>query len=303
MQYIKYKLLGYLRLMRPANILTAVADILAGVAIAGFAVHPLWGNIDAILQITCICLAAFGLYGGGVVFNDVFDADLDSVERPERPIPSGIVSKTQAIILGVYLLTIGVLAAFTISQLTGAIAIGIAAAALIYNKWGKHHSVLGPLNMGLCRGLNLLMGISIVNDAVETMGWLAFLPILYISAITLISRDEVHGGNVGPLRIAAVCYMIVYAMILGVTYHFHPERIWFVIPIVLLFIFLTNKPLLKAMKAPTGPNIGASVKGGIIAMIVMDAAWAAGFANTPYAISVIILLPISMYIGKLFAVT
>jgi 4-hydroxybenzoate polyprenyltransferase len=71
------------RLMRPANIVTAYADILAGYAAVGATDHRALG---------LLMIATTGLYGGVVVFNDVFDAKLDAVERPERPIPSGGVS-------------------------------------------------------------------------------------------------------------------------------------------------------------------------------------------------------------------
>ncbi|MGB3292783.1 MAG: hypothetical protein WBB01_07355, partial [Phormidesmis sp.] len=75
---------AYLQLMRPANVVTAWADILAGYA-AGLGV-----GVIAFPSTTLVwlLLATTGLYAGGVVFNDVFDAELDTVERPERPIPS-----------------------------------------------------------------------------------------------------------------------------------------------------------------------------------------------------------------------
>ena len=75
--------------MRPANIVTAVADILAGIAMAG----TLYFKQFDITAIILLILSTAFLYGGGVVMNDVFDADLDKVERPERPIPSGLIKK------------------------------------------------------------------------------------------------------------------------------------------------------------------------------------------------------------------
>ena len=57
------------------------------------------------------------------------------------------------------------------------------------------------------------------------------------------------------------------------------------------------------MKNPSGPNLGKAVKGGIIALIVMNAAWVAVFAQPAFAIAVLLLLPVSMGLGKLFAVT
>ncbi|UYQ92081.1 UbiA-like protein EboC [Chitinophaga horti] len=302
MSYIRNKLLGYLRLMRPANIITAVADILAGVAISGFWLVSHTFTADWLLPVLCLALATGGLYGGGVVFNDVFDAQLDSRERPERPIPSGVVSKTQAVILGIYLLMIGVLAAFTVNPTAGFIALLTALAALVYNKWGKHLDVAGPINMGICRGLNLLLGMSIAGEGVLLQyGWLALVPVLYIGAITMISRDEVHGGKTGPLKTAGLMYLVVCLVIAAVAVLQH--RVWETLPFIALFCFLIYTPLLKAMKEPTGPNIGKSVKGGIIALIVMNAAWATAFAGFVPGLIILALLPVSMALGKAFAVT
>lgn len=301
MNYIFSKLLGYLRLMRPANILTAVTDIMAGIAISGFFLTGAYGDTQSILQFVCLIFATIGLYGGGVVFNDVFDAKLDRVERPERPIPSGVISRTEAIVLGAYLLVLGILAAFSVGELPGGIALGIAVAALVYNKWGKHNNLLGPLNMGLCRGLNLLLGMSILPDALAKYGWVAVIPILYIAAITMISRDEVHGGSKRPLMLAAAGYSFVIIAILVMAQRNH--KIIDVIPFIIVFIYLIYKPLIKAINEPIGPNIGKAVRGGIIGLIAMNAAWAAAFVSFPYALLVLCFLPVSIFLSKVFAVT
>ena len=286
--------------MRPANIVTAVADILAGIAISGFLGLSVTNYLDHLLPVLCLCLATMGLYGGGVVMNDVMDASLDKIERPERPIPSGLISATQAIVLGSYLLLVGILAAFTVGRISGFIALGITTSALVYNKWGKHRS-WGPVNMGLCRGLNLLLGISIVVPALATYWWMGLIPILYIAAVTAISRGEVHGGNQKTLRITALCYAMVYiTMVVLALINGH---IWEAIPFIVLFAIMINYPLLNAIKDPSGPNIGKAVKGGIISLIVMNAAWVAAFSSLPHALLVLILLPLSMLLAKAFAVT
>ncbi|WP_298711817.1 UbiA-like protein EboC [Chitinophaga sp.] len=302
MNYILSKLLGYLRLMRPANILTAITDIIAGAAIVGFFAHGL-DDLQSILQLICLIIATIGLYGGGVVFNDVFDAKLDKLERPERPIPSGIISITEASVLGGYLLVVGILAAFTVSGFSGWIAVLTAASALIYDKWAKHHSVLGPLVMGLCRGLNLSLGMSVylVSLQGDYLWWIAVVPVAYIAAVTMISRDEVHGGTKTPLIRAAITYALVIAVI-GVFSYMTGQIA--TVPIFLAFFaWLIYKPLLRAMKAPTGPNIGKSVKWGVLGLIAMNAAWTAAFAGLPFGLVVLAFLPLSILLGKLFAVT
>lgn len=288
-------------MMRPANIITAVADVLAGIAISKYFTGSL--SVDnSIGQLFLLCLATTGLYGGGVVFNDVFDAALDRIERPERPIPSGLITVRQAVQLGAILLLIGIISAFFCNSVSGLLAVCIAAAALIYDKWGKHYSVAGPLNMGLCRGLNLLLGISIVPGAVEPYRILALVPVIYIASITMISRGEVHGGSKKTLYFALFLYVSVIALISGVAYvngNMLDTTVFFLLP----FAWMIFRPLLKAIDLPIGANIGKAVKAGVIGLIMMDASWAAAFGSPYLAIPILLLLPLSLYLSRLFAVT
>ncbi|WP_276372837.1 UbiA-like protein EboC [Chryseolinea sp. H1M3-3] len=291
------KLIGFLRLTRPANIVTAISDILAGAAIAGYS-----GSMPELSALLLLILATIGLYGGGVVFNDVFDAALDRIERPERPIPSGLITEKEGTFLGASLLIIGIAAAFgRAAYPSGIIAFVIALAALIYDKWGKHQFILGPLNMGLCRGLNLLLGISLVPDVLFRFGHFAVIPVIYIAAITMISRGEVHGGKSKTILFAGFLYLVVIVSILYVSIG-QGNSVYAVFFLVILAI-LIYVPLLKAFQAPIGRNIGRAVRAGVLALIVMNASWAAAFGALYLALFIVLLLPVSILLAKLFAVT
>jgi 4-hydroxybenzoate polyprenyltransferase len=315
---------AYLQLMRPANIVTAMADILAGASVtASFSIVPGWHTTIYpasffYTNLPLLLLSTIGLYGGGVVFNDVFDARLDAVERLERPIPSGRATLRGAILLGVSLLLAGIAAAFLVSPFSGILAIGIAVLALVYDKYGKH-TALGPINMGLCRGLNLLLGVSIheallSGDAADIGGLLyaqsplekywpiALIPIVYIAAITMISRGEVHGGDKKTMKLAVSLYGLVIFAITGLSITNGPS-FWQAVPFLLLFGYLIFPPLFKALREPLPRNIGLAVKAGVISLIVMDAAIAASFAGWLFGLGVLALLPVSRLLAKAFAVT
>lgn len=285
--------------MRPANIVTSVADVLAGIAISG--VLSMTAKESLLPEILLLCVSTIGLYGGGIVFNDVFDFEIDKVERPERVIPSGIVSVREATVLGIGLLGMGVIAALAVNVTAFALAVLTALAALVYNRWGKHHAWLGPPNMGLCRGLNLLLGVSILPAIVTDLWFIALVPIIYISAITMISRGEVHGSERKPLYYAAILYGLVILLILGFAWD--RQGVWIAVPFLLCFSFMIYRPLLKAIQLPTGPAIGKSVKAGVIALILMNAAWAAAAGQWILALLIVALLPVSLWLAKRFAVT
>ncbi|AXE21649.1 polyprenyltransferase [Runella rosea] len=283
----------YLQLTRPANIITAIADILAGMAIAQFT----FGASPAYWLV----LSTVGLYGGGVVMNDVFDAQLDAIERPERPIPSGKVPLRSAAFMGLSLLVLGVVSAVLFSTLSGVIALVVALLAILYDRYAKHSAVFGPLTMGFCRGGNLLLGISAVSPSLSEWGWLALVPIAYIGAITLISQDEVHGGKRRSLYIAASLYTTVHAIQFLVAVNEGNGTM--ALLLIVLHALMVGRPLWNAFQNPIGPNIGKAVKAGVLSLIVMNAAWCIAFGNWPVALGVLLLLPLSILLARIFAVT
>lgn len=294
------KYLIFLKLARPANLVTAVADILAGIAISGILLTTAldWELSKAILLLS---LSTIGLYGGGIVFNDVFDIKIDRIERPERPLPRGLISLQSAATYGILLLGMGIISAFLVNQTAGIVAILTSISALVYDKWGKNNKWLGPPNMGLCRGFNLLLGISILPEMVFELWYLAFIPIIYISAITMISRGEVSGSSKTPLQIAAFLYLLVIGMIL--TFSYFKSTLFIAIIFLLLFAYFVFKPLTKAIADPSAALIRNSVKAGVIALILMNASWAAAAGSFPLAIIITALLPLSMWLSKHFSVT
>lgn len=291
----EYRLKPYLQLMRPANLVTAVADIAAGVCLASLS------GVVKPESLAWLSLATLGLYGGGVVFNDFFDAELDAVERPERPIPSGRVTRTAAGVLGGALLLFGVAMAFLNSTVSGPIALAVALLTLVYDRFAKPRQFFGPLTMGACRGGNLLLGMTAVPTVpFERWEW-ALIPILYIFGITLISRDEVHGGGKQSLFLALGLFVLVQINQIRVAGSFGNYGVAFAF--VALHAALLYPPLWRAIQQPTGPNIGKAVKAGVLSLILMDAAWAAAAGQWLPALGIAALLPVSRWLARQFAVT
>ena len=294
--------MGFARLTRPANLPTAAADVLAGIAIILYL-----RNIEVLTylreqsgDVFFLVFSSVALYAGGVVLNDVFDAELDAVERPERVIPSGLVPKREAIYFGTILMLVGITLAFKCNMLSGLISVALTIAILTYDGYFKQFGFAGPLNMGICRGLNLLMGMSVLGTL--SHWYISLVPIVYIFAITLISRGEVHGNNKKHIVLAGILYAIVILSIALIVMQ-QKDNLLVLLPFLLLFGFFIYTPLLKAYKENSPKNIKKAVKGGVLSLVVMNACWVAGFSNWYLALAVLFLLPLSMLMSKLFAVT
>ncbi len=299
---MRNRLKGYLQLCRPPNLPTAAADVLAGLAIAGFFVASETGSFIFPLEEKAILLvvASVLLYAGGVVLNDVFDVALDTVERPERPIPKGIVPLKHAAIFGFSLLLTGVGASFVAGTLHGVVALVLAGAILLYNKYSKHHGFWGPLNMGLCRGLNLLLGLVYFGSFLQT-GY-CIIPVIYIFAITRISQGEVYGNNKRSILLAGLLYVFVILLVIllhqKVT-HLEPYYIYF----LLLFSLAVYVPLIKAYRENGPKQIRNAVKAGVLSLILLDAALAVAHSSWIVGVLIVLLLPLSIILSRMFAVT
>ncbi|WP_346882318.1 UbiA-like protein EboC [uncultured Algibacter sp.] len=292
---------AWLLIVRPANVITAVSDIIAGIAISGYFNSDIFNELN-ILKIILLCLATAGLYAGGIVYNDIFDFENDKINRPERVIPSGRLSLRQVNTLGISLFSIAIVLAFLVSIFSGFIAVAVMSSALLYDKYGKHNTFLGPINMGLCRGLNLILGMSIVTPLELKYYVIAVLPILFISAITLTAQKETKGKNKLAIGLAMLLDASIVLGFWMISNHFN-----FSIKTALIFILFWYGVNLYAKINAIVKNqpklIMKAVKIGVLSLIPLNASYVAGFSSVYLALLVLGLLPISLFLSKKFPVT
>ena len=118
------------------------------------------------------------LYTAGIVLNDCFDYRQDCRERPERPLPRGVIGLRTAWTLGAALLVAGV-------ALGGVTAIPLALLILFYDAVARRIAWLGPVTLGGCRALNIALGLGgVVPVTVPvTLG-------IYVAGLSVIARRE-----------------------------------------------------------------------------------------------------------------
>ena len=187
-------LLPSLRLVRAPALFSALGDPLAGLLTDD-------GDFST-GRASRLSAAAAMLYLAGMALNDLADREEDARDRPERPIPSGAVSPRRAAIIGGALLLGGVVAA----RRGGARWTGPALAAMIvaYDFQLKRSATLGPMAMGACRALSLLMGVEASRGVVTRHGTESALLLgTYVAGLTMIARGETGAARTKELRAGA----------------------------------------------------------------------------------------------------
>ncbi|GAA3563270.1 UbiA family prenyltransferase [Snuella lapsa] len=287
--------------MRPANVITSIADIIAGIAIAGFLVPDIW-NQEIITHIILLSISTACLYAGGIVFNDVFDVEQDKTNRPERVIPSGRLSLKAARSLGMILFAFGITAAFFVSNTSGYLAITIMLLALLYDKYSKHHVAFGPLNMGLCRGFNLILGMSINLQLDSKYYLIGILPVLFISAITLTAQKETKGKNKLAIAFAMLLDTLIVVGFI-VMQQYYDLSIRKALIFLIFWYGINTVAKLRAILNNNPKLIQKAVKLGVLSLIPLNASYTAGFSSVSMALLLLCFLPVSLFLSKKFPVT
>jgi len=186
-----------LRLGRVSNLPTVWTNTLAGALLAGAA------GVGAEFA---LLLAAFTLfYTGGMFLNDAFDAALDARERPERPIPAGLVTRGEVFGWGFGQMAAGALLLAPVGVAPALAGVTLAVAITYYN-WNHKANPLSPVVMGLCR-VFIYVGAGLAYTlALPGALWAgAALLLCYLIGLTYVAKQEnlARVENLWPLAFLA----------------------------------------------------------------------------------------------------
>ena len=183
--FLRRRILPWMRLIRLPNVLTAFGDSLGGACIAA-ALNGIELSFWSVLD---VCFCSTVLYIFGMIQNDWCDLPEDTRLRPERPLPNHDMPVAAAALVAIAC----ALVALTLAALTGRttfiLALLLVVAISAYNFKLKHSLASGSICMGLCRGLNMLLGVSLVGITPAIILPLLGLTI-YIGAVTWLADGE-----------------------------------------------------------------------------------------------------------------
>lgn len=290
---------SYATLFRLPNLWTAPPDVLVGAALVstGVDIRP--------VPLVGLCVASVFLYAAGTTLNDYVDAEEDARERPDRPIPSGAVSRTAALAVGVALLACGIAAATLVRPLSGGVAAALAASILLYDAVFKHRPV-GVVFMGGARGLNVLLGVSLAGTLDVSLDVLAVPAVVlgYIAAVTFMAAGETTGDNRGAVALAIVAVALAGLAVVVRLVATSPGTAAAALALVFVVSFFawTGRTLRRAYHDPRPATVGPAVGVCVLAQVVLDGAFAATVGPAWGLVTAGLLVP-AVALSRVFDVT
>jgi geranylgeranylglycerol-phosphate geranylgeranyltransferase len=140
-------------------------------------------------------LAASSTVAAGNVINDVFDINEDSVNKPEKPLPSGKVSRTEAVYFYFILLLIAVVAAFSINWKVLSIVLLSNILLLSYSIVIKNIPLLGNLVISFLTGFVFIYGGIIAGNIRAAVIPAGFAFILNLSREVIKTIEDIPGDK------------------------------------------------------------------------------------------------------------
>jgi len=148
-----------------------------------------------IINIILGALTYFFMAGSGMVINDIYDVEIDKINRPERPIPKGAISLSEAKYLyaGVFILgiTISIIHSiiFNLQFLNVIIATFFGIMGWIYAKWGKRSGFFGNIIVSISFSMGFIYGAILNSSNIPIYIYFFFLN----SIFGLLSREIIKG--------------------------------------------------------------------------------------------------------------
>lgn len=189
-----------LRLGRVSNLPTVWSNALAGTTLAGLSVD---------LRFIAVAVALSAFYVAGMWLNDAFDAEIDREIAPDRPIPSGEVSRSTVFIGGFAFLVLGLVLSGILGFQTFLVGFLLAGTILLYDAVHKK-TALAPVIMGATRGLCYVLAASALNIvALPAIGLFS-----YIVALTYGAKQEAYDRieRAWPFAVLLVPFVVLISI-------------------------------------------------------------------------------------------
>lgn len=290
----------YLALVRLPNLFTLPSNILVGMATVSSLAFTLTSFTQFLLLVTISVL----LYCVGIVLNDLYDFDIDKKERPNRPLPSGKISRRSAIVLVAIFSTIALILSVQVSFSTLVISSILFSVIFGYDKYLKNTHA-GPFTIASARVMNILLGTSVSLRSVDsysqivTLTFVLIITFVYVSLIGFISRYEVHGFSdntkllLPPAIVATVISSIILFTLMG---FFKLESLI----ILSLFSFIMIISFSRIYRRDSG-RTQQIVRNMILSIIVLDSTFLTGIIGIELGLVVLTLMaPLLVLANKMY---
>jgi geranylgeranylglycerol-phosphate geranylgeranyltransferase len=203
----RQKIGGMIGIFRPELPFAAGVCVLVGEALALGGLPPLR---MALLGFSC----GFFLSSTALILNDYFDLEVDRVNAPQRPLPSGLVTVNEVIGLSALTTLLGLAAALALGAAAFVLSLITWVVGLLYNWRFKQAGLVGNLMVSYSVAVTFILGGMAAGDPWNPLVWTFGLIAFGINLGEEIAGDamDIEGDKLRGSRSIAILKGRVYAL-------------------------------------------------------------------------------------------
>lgn len=195
------KIKGLIQLFRPELPFSAGICVVLGEIAA-------LGGLPSIREALLGFLCGFFISGSALVSNDYFDLEVDRINAPSRPLPSGSVKPSEALLFAAIAMIIGLTASFVISIQAFILSVIFGTVGLLYNWRYKQAGLLGNLMVASSVAITFILGGLAVGRPFNMIVWFFSLTAFLIDLGEEIAGDamDMDGDKLRNSKSLAILY-------------------------------------------------------------------------------------------------
>ncbi len=225
---------GFFLLSRPVNVAISVLSILVAVTICG------WSTWESVL-LACLTGACITVAANAI--NDVYDLEIDRINRPDRPLPSGVIAPTEAFAFSIFFFLCGVTSSALINRQTLVIALFFSMLLYLYSSTLKRQVLIGNFTVSLATAFAFIYGGAAVGHIENALFPAVFAFLMHFGREIIKDMEDVKGDardgaqtlpiryGIRPAQILTTVLLIALIIITQLPFFFNMYGMWYLITV------------------------------------------------------------------------
>ncbi len=189
---------GFFLLSRPVNVLIAMASIFIGAIISG--------SIEPLARLLMACFAGGLITAAANAINDFFDVEIDVINKPERPLPQGIITPREAFNFSMVLFLTGIMVSFFVNRAAYIIAGVFSLLLYFYSAYLKRTVLVGNITVSLATAFAFIFGAISVGRFQQSLIPAGFAFMMHLGREIIKDMEDVKGDRLNNAKTLPVVF-------------------------------------------------------------------------------------------------
>jgi geranylgeranylglycerol-phosphate geranylgeranyltransferase len=212
------------------------------------------------------CLTGAFITVAANAINDVYDLEIDRINRPDRPLPSGVISPKEAFAFSIFFFFLGVTSSALINRQTLVIALLFSVLLYLYSSTFKRRVLIGNFTVSLATAFAFIYGGAAVGHVENAFFPAIFAFLMHFGREIIKDMEDVKGDaqdgattlpiryGIRPAQILTTLLLMALIVFTQLPFFFNIYGMWYWMIVNLGVNTVLVYTIISMWKQPTRSN-------------------------------------------------